>query len=243
MASFARLLLGVAAVALVLSGCATRKEIVGFQEDTQVMRRDLSEIKEQQTLILEALSTLDSDLREVRARTEYGSTALEERVQQLAAQLDDILTRMDRALAPLEEFVREEAHADTTGATSMRVDVYDAALNDLSLGNYDLAEVAFLQFLQEHSDSKLADDARYGLAETYYARSRFQDAATEYSRVVDMNPRGRKAPAALLKLGLCYRALGRRQDARLTWTQLIEEFSDTEEAMVAAQRLEELRGQ
>ncbi|MBU0691110.1 tol-pal system protein YbgF [bacterium] len=227
---------------LLLGGCASRKEIVGFQEDTRVMRSDLEELKTQQALILEALGSLDSDLSEMRARSEYGSSALEERIEQLAAQLNDILNRMDRSLAPLEELARKEAKSDTTGRTGINVDIFDAAMQDLSLGNYDLAEVGFLQFLQENPDSRLANDARYGLAETFYARARYQDAAAEYMRVID-NEDSKKVPPALLKLGLCYKALGRRQEARLTWQRLIEDYPDKEEAMVARQRLEELRGQ
>lgn len=62
----------------------------------------------------------------------------------------------------------------------MGVDVYDAAMQDLSLGNYDLAEVGFLSFLSKNPRSELADDARYGLAETFYARKLFEEAAAEY---------------------------------------------------------------
>jgi tol-pal system protein YbgF len=236
-------LIAATAIALVLfAGCASRKEITSFQEDTRVMRSDLTSIKSQQEAILEELARLDAEIREMRARSEFGSSTLEERVEQLAAQLTDILTRMDRSLAPLEELMRKQT-ADSTngGSATIGVDIYDAAMQDLSLGNYDLAEVGFVQFLQEHPDSRLAGDARYGLAESFYARSRYDEAAEEYSRVLDINERGRKAPAALLKLGLCYRALGRRQDARRTWTQLTEDFPDTEEAKVARQRLDELR--
>jgi tol-pal system protein YbgF len=236
-------LIAAAVIALALfTGCATRKEITNFQEDTRVMRSDLTDLKSQQDAILEELSQLDAEVRELRARSEFGSTALEDKVEQLAAQLNDILTRMDRSLAPLEELARTQNAADSTnGSTVIGVDVYDAAMQDLSLGNYDLAEVGFVQFLQEYPSSSLADDARYGLAETYYARSRYQDAADEYTRVIDHNDKGKRAPAALLKLGLCYRALGRRQDARLTWKQLLDDFPDSEEAKVAQQRLDELR--
>jgi tol-pal system protein YbgF len=233
-----------AAVALSLfTGCATRKEITGFQEDTRVMRADLTDLKRQQEAILEELAQLDAEVREMRARAEFGSSALEERVEQLAAQLNDILTRMDRSLAPLEELVRQQTADTASGSAAIGVDIYDAAMQDLSLGNYDLAEVGFVQFLQEYPDSRLADDARYGLAETYYARARYDEAAEEYNRVIDNNYQGKKTPASLLKLGLCYRAEGRRQDARRTWQQLADEFPGTEEAKVAQQRLDELRGQ
>jgi tol-pal system protein YbgF len=213
---------------LLAGGCASRKEIVGFQEDTRVMRAELDSIKDQQALMLEAMSSMDSDLNEMRARTENGSITTDERLQQLAAQLDDILTRMDRSLAPLEELVRKEkeAESDSTGRTGMGIDIFDAAMQDLSQGNYDLAETGFLQFLQENPSSGLADAARYGLGESFYARGRFLDASAEYERVIENGAESKKTPAALLKLGLCYKELDR-----------------TEESSVARQRLEDLRGE
>jgi tol-pal system protein YbgF len=226
------------AVMLLFFGCATRKEIVRFQEDTQVMRSDLEEIKRQQALMMEALSSLDAELNEVSARTEYGSSSMEERVGELTARLDDIIGKMDRTLAPLEEFVRRGL-GDTSAAV-IGMDLYDAAMQDLSLGNYDLAEVSFTRFLEQNPSSELADDARYGLAESFYARRRYTDAEMEYLRVIDMDPNGLKAPGALLKLGLCYKAEGRKQDARRVWTQLTEDFPSTEEAKAAQQRISEL---
>lgn len=226
--------------ALLIGGCATRKEIVGFQEDTRVMRTNLDSLKQQQELVLDALGQMDASVHEMRARSEYGSSTLEEKVELLAARLDDILNRMDRTLAPLEEFIRERSAEDTTGPAVIGVDYYDAAMNDLTLGNYDLAEVGFLQFLETYPESELADDARYGLAETFYARRDYEAAESEYDRVIRMDPEGEKVPAAMLKLGLCQRALGRTRDAEQTWRELVRDFPHTEEARVAGQRLKEI---
>jgi TolA-binding protein len=87
----------------------------------------------------------------------------------------------------------------------------------------------------------LADDARYGLAEAYYARKMYSQAADEYQRVMDMNPMGGKAPAAMLKLGLCQRAAGDIREARRTWEDLIQMFPRAEETKVAQQRLNEIK--
>lgn len=237
----ARWWLIIAAGALLVSGCATRREIVGFQEDTRRIRSDLDSLKQQQVGVSQSVAAMEAEIRDLSAKSEYGSSALEEKVETLAARLDEILGRMDRTIAPLEEFIRKQQETDTSSHAALGTDLYDAAQKDLAMGNYDLAEDSFLQFLQTNPKSDLADDARYGLAETYYARKKYEQAADEYQRVIDMNPMGGKAPAAMLKLGLCQRASGDLREARRTWEDLVKMFPRSEEAKVAQERLREIK--
>ncbi len=241
-ASRTGVLLALGAV-LVLSGCASRKQVFLIQEDLQHIRASVDTLKLEQQLSQEMLQSLDEQVRVMRAASEYGSTTLEEKVETLAARLDEILTRMDRSLAPLEEFIRRQGGGTDSTATvsTMGVDYYDAAARDLSLGNYDLAEVGFIQFLESYPNSDLADDARYGLAETYYARKKYDQAVEEFRRVIAISPQGSKTPAAMLKLGLCYRALQNNRDATRSWEDLIRTFPHSEEAKVARQRLDEIQ--
>jgi tol-pal system protein YbgF len=227
---------------LLVVGCASRQQVMLIQEDTGQIRADMDSLKASQRSVQDTLCVLQHDLRDLRARSEYGSTSLEEKLQALAARFDEIVTRMDRALAPLEEFIRRQPASDSTQAATMGVDYYDAAMRDLSAGNYDLAEVGFLQFIENYPQSDLADDARYGLAETYYARKRYAEAGDEYGRVAALTPPSTKASAALLKLGLCYKAQNDLRSARTAWENLIKEFPYSEEAKVAAQRLDEIKG-
>ncbi|MBU0510014.1 tol-pal system protein YbgF [bacterium] len=227
---------------LLTVGCASRKQVFVIQEDTRYIRMSVDSLKRQQKAAQEALASLDDQVRAMRATAEYGSSTLEEKVETLASRLDEILTRMDRALSPLEEFMRRQAVTDTSVAPVMGSDYYDAAVRDLGLGNYDLAEVGFLQFLENYPKSDLADDARYGLAETHYARKKYDEAADEFRRVIATAPSGNKTPAAMLKLGLCYRAMQDNREARKTWEDLITKFPYSDEAKVARQRLDEIGG-
>lgn len=240
---FSARLTGVIALLLLiffLSGCASRKQLYVVQADTQCIRADVDSLKREQRTSREVLTSLETEMRAMKANSEYGSSAMQEKIESLAARLDELITRMDRTLAPLEEYIRRQASDDTTQSATMGVDFYDAAMRDLSLGNYDLAEVGFLQFLENNPRSDLADDARYSLGETYYARKRYEEAVEEYQRVVTMDSKGGKTPAAMLKLGLCYHALQRPKDARTTWEELVKKFPFSEEAKVAEQRLTEL---
>jgi tol-pal system protein YbgF len=233
-----------ALAALLLSaGCASRKQMFDLQEQVNGLRTDIDSLKLGQRVVQDTLCSIQEQVRDVKAQSAYGSTVLEEKVQALAAQMEDLISRMDRTLAPLEEFIRKQTAADTAKASGgMGVDYYDAAMKDLSAGNYDLAEVGFLQYLEGNPKSDLADDARYGLAETYYARKRYDEAIIEYQKAVEMNPQGGgKAPAAMLKIGLCQQAKGDDREAKKTWLQLIKQFPYSDEMKVAQQRINELK--
>jgi tol-pal system protein YbgF len=225
---------------ILFSGCATRKEIVSFQEDTRRIRADLDSLKQQQLLMQNSLTSIDSDVGQIKAKTEYGSSALEEKVQALTARLDEILTRMDRLVAPLESYLRKQAAGDSSGG-GLDTDFFDAAMGDLDHGNYDLAADGFQQFLKKNPKSELADDARYGLGESLSAQKKYDEAAKEFARVAEDFPNGNRAPAALLKLGLTYKAQAKTRDARTAWESLLKKYPKAEEAKVAKQRLSELK--
>lgn len=238
-----RIIVALALVAFILlTGCASRKQVSDIEGQTLLLLRYNDSLRVNNARMTESFNQLSTDFHDYTTKSAYGSSTLEEKVEGLASRLDEILDRMDRSLAPLEEYLRRQTGgADTSMSSSRAVDYFDAAQKDLALGNYDLAEIGFLQFLENDPASELADDARYGLAESYYARKRYDEAIEEYDRVIDVDPVGQKAPPAMLKLGLCYRSLQNNASARKAWEDLIIQFPDAEEAKVARQRLDDLR--
>ena len=88
----------------------------------------------------------------------------------------------------------------------------------------DKAEQAFKQFIERNRTHRLAENARYWLAETYYGRRKFDEAATAFAEAYQAAPTGEKAPDSLLKLGLTLGQLNRRADACGTFGALISKF-------------------
>ncbi len=90
----------------------------------------------------------------------------------------------------------------------------------LRKAEYDGAEVAFKEFLSKYPDDPLADNARYWLGETYYARGDYAPAAETFLDAYQMNKTGPKAPDALLKLGMSLGNLKKIPEACATYDQL-----------------------
>lgn len=121
---------------------------------------------------------------------------------------------------------RADAPAGGSLPTGSAQETYDHAFGLLRDADYPQAEAALQRFIADHPDHALAANARYWLAETYYVRQKYRDAAVAFAEGYQLNPKGSKAPDNLLKLGMSLAAMNQRDDACLTFDQLAQEFPD-----------------
>ncbi|NDE91052.1 MAG: tol-pal system protein YbgF [Alphaproteobacteria bacterium] len=101
---------------------------------------------------------------------------------------------------------------------------YDEAFNALRQAKYDEAEKTFTVFLKNHPKHHLTENARYWLAETFYVRGKFQEAAVAFAEAYQEFPKGAKAPDNLLKLSMSLGSLGKKADACVTLGELSKKF-------------------
>jgi len=119
-----------------------------------------------------------------------------------------------------------------TGKTQMAVTLPDGGLQeqyDFAFGllrnfEFDKAESAFKTFLQKNGDSKLAANAQYWLAETYYGRNDYKQSALSFAESYKKYPTGPKGPDSLLKLGMALGRLGQKAEACLSLDRLKQEY-------------------
>jgi tol-pal system protein YbgF len=102
-------------------------------------------------------------------------------------------------------------------------DRYESSLQLLQRGDWDGAQEAFEAFLRDHPDDALAGNAAYWLGETFYIRKNFAEAAAVFARNYrSYGADSGKAPDNLLKLGMSLAALGDRDRACQTFTELAQ---------------------
>ena len=88
---------------------------------------------------------------------------------------------------------------------------YEFATSFLKVGDYNMAERAFREFVKTNSNHKLAGNAQYWYAETFRIRQLYTDAATAYLEGYQKYPKGEKAPINLLKLGVSMVQIGEKE--------------------------------
>ncbi len=118
---------------------------------------------------------------------------------------------------------------------------YEQSLQAFKNGDYAGARKGFSDFLQRHSDSKLAGNAQYWLGECYYGAKDYGQAIEAFDRVHRTYPDSAKVPAALLKKGFAYVALNDRRRASSALKQVVEAYPRSPEATKAKEKLTQLQ--
>lgn len=143
----------------------------------------------------------------------------------------------DSLQTPAEQIAEnpDAAYSPDQPASTLPADaatLYEDAFTELKAGKNVEAQTKFEQFLNIYQDDKLANNARYWLAETYYVQNNYDAAAKAFATAYQKDPKGTKAADNLLKLGLSLNALGRDKDACVALKQLDKEFGITNSAVV-----------
>ena len=88
---------------------------------------------------------------------------------------------------------------------------YKFAVSFIKVGDYDTAELALREFVDNNSQHELAGSAQYWYGETFRVRQLYQDAATAYLDGYQKYPKSNKGPVNLLKLGVMLVQIGEKE--------------------------------
>ncbi len=130
--------------------------------------------------------------------------------------------------------------ADTSSAAPPPDVLYNNALRDYNSGKYDLSSQEFAQYLQYYSNTDLAGNAQFYLADIEYRQGNFEAAVKDYDKVLEQYPGGNKAAAAQLKKGYALLELGQREAGVRELNSLIARYPRSIEASQARDRLRRL---
>jgi len=117
---------------------------------------------------------------------------------------------------------------------------YDAAFNDYTGGQYDLAIQGFEFYIREFPTSPRADDAQLGIGNSYYALGNYKEAVTAYQKVISDYGQTDSVPQAYYKLGLSYEGMKLPDLARRAYETVIKSHPSAPDATLARQRLDGL---
>jgi len=111
----------------------------------------------------------------------------------------------------------------------------------LAEGDYAGAQISFKQYLEFNPDAADVGEMNFYLGESYYVRGGYADAADAYIASIKRDPRGIKAPDAMVRLAGALRELGKPQDACATLASLPSQYPDASPTVNDKARLEAAR--
>lgn len=118
--------------------------------------------------------------------------------------------------------------------------LYSNGLRDITSGKYDLARQEFKDYLKYYSDTDLASNAQFYLGEIAYSQKQYQDAVSEYEKVLTVYPKSFKLAPARLKKGMALLELGQKTSGVRELREVVRRYPGTEEERRARARLKEL---
>jgi len=226
-----------ALVAGTAPGCYTPR-LVKLQSNLDSLRAQVDTLTIRNQASYELVQAMRADVAEQKdillsTRATTGSTT-----QELFDQMGRLNERLGEALGRFNQQSQRQSTPNPAGGGGGNPNqLYDQASQDLTQGRYAIAIQGFRDFLRSSPTSELADNARYGVGEGFFALTQFDSAATEYGAVVRDHGNGDRAPAALYKLALSEEKLGRANDAKKHFEDLVKRFPDSGEAQLARERL------
>src|SRR5438876_169398 len=118
--------------------------------------------------------------------------------------------------------------------------LYNNGLRDIQGGKYDLARQEFQDYLKYYSETDLASNAQFYLGEIAYVQKNYQEAVTQYDKVLINYPKSFKLAPARYKKGMALIELGQKPAGIRELREVIRRFPGTEEDRHARAKLKEL---
>lgn len=247
---------------LTVAGCATRGDMRRLREDTArehdslgIQVADLSRsiaamdsiLRRQEETIRRTGADLGTEMATLSSRT----TSLEGKVIETGSRLSRLGLKVDTSYIyggsrPPEQSPKADSLSSPTvptkGVIAMQDPkrLYDAAYQDLTEKNYDLAIAEFSQYIAMYPTTDLWDNAQYWLGECYYTQRKYPEARKVFEKLISSCPDSDKLAAARLKIGYSFAEENDRAGAIRQLRALIQSHPKSGEAEKAAQKIKEL---
>ena len=215
------------------------------------------------------MSSLQKSVQDVQANSGTRLDTMSTQVQGLSDNLEEIKSRLGKVnqqLVDLQNSVQSIDARMATGAPSgaptgsgsmvpitpgaanaapsspapSADNLYSNGLRDITSGKYDLARSEFQDYLKYYSDTDLASNAQFYLGEIAYSQHQYQQAVTEYDKVLTNYPKSFKLAPARLKKGMALIELTQKNAGVKELREVVKRYPGTEEERRARAKLKEL---
>ncbi len=254
-----RALCALAAVAILASGCASRRAVTQLETEVGRLRAELAEMRIVQEVSARDLARVAPQIQAVDARTSETQSSmkgLSDEIARLTKRTDAADTALGETRARVEALTASPAAPAAASPPPPAAPVerprvpaapaplvpptprsgtpdqeYTAALATFRSREHGQAVLDFIDFIAKNPRHALAGNAQYWIGEAYWAQRDYRQALVEFEKVSEYGPG--KAPDALVKIGLCHARLRDVTRAHQAWQRVIREYPRSEAATMA----------
>jgi tol-pal system protein YbgF len=232
-----------------VGGCASGERAAREQE-IAALRSQLEELRKGQQANAKELARLSGEMKALDAQSTFvisevkASSEERARVKGAIEETGKAVRELQGAVEALSKAAPapQAALAPSSFAPDASPEqIYGTAMNSVQAEQYGRAAAEFGELTKRFPDHPLASNAQYWIGEAQYRQREFSQALVEFRKVIDAYPKSGEVPEALLKIGLCHRALMDQAQAREAWEQVTREYPETNAASQARSLLATLK--
>ena len=205
-----------------------------FDENKYFMEKSLKNSSAEMDLIKVQITSLESQIKYIKDKL----NALE---IQIAQKEPEQPREAEKKIEEPEKVLQQKEEQPVKPAANDKAAKYDEAYKAFKGKKYKDARKKFEAFVKEYPKDKLADNAQFWVAETYYAEKDFEGAILAYEMFLKKYPKSDKAPTALLKQGLSFIEMGDKKTGKVILEQVQERYPNSKEAGIAKKNIEDLK--
>jgi tol-pal system protein YbgF len=143
-------------------------------------------------------------------------------------------------IAPTWPTELDQEIAAAASSNEPGIKIYREGLDAMKAGKYPLAVTRFTKLQHTYPKSPLSEPAEYFAANALFETGGYDQAILQFNDLVMRFPKGKYAPAALLREAQAFVKLNDRIDARLTLQKLVADHAGTPEAASADTMMKDL---
>ena len=226
-----------------------------FDERMGVMRNLVEQTTDSVNKMGTSVNGLQNNLQQENTAAGTKVDQVSTQVQSLQDAVDELKGRLAKVGKQLDDLQAAQQNLNSAPATGAAPGapnqppqaqapppeiLYNNGLRDYNAAHFDLAQQEFTEYLKFYSNTDLAGNAQFYLADMQYRQGNYQQAVKEYDKVLDQYPGGNKSAAAELKKGYALLELGQRDAGVRELKALIGRYPRTTEASQAKDRLRKI---
>jgi tol-pal system protein YbgF len=250
------------ALAVVVTGCATKRDVRDMREDLARQDATLQELRAQNRQMLDTLMLTTERLLDVRGEMATQLNQLREQIVQLGELTGQVQIRLNQLDQQLTRAVREAGElglgTGTPGATGVRPGAdpgapptggetfdmasqyYEIGLEQLNRGNAATARRALQTVVDSFPSDPRAPDAQRQIGESHALEQNWDEALRSLNRVVERYPDSEAAPRALYRAGVISQERGNLERARQYFERVISGYPGSDARRLAEEAISRL---
>ena len=220
------------------------KELSTAREGEKTFKADFAALRKTDADLQANLDSFKSDLQAMAGKLDDQGLATKKPIEEFAryredsdrriVALEDRIVKLQVALDELNKRMKEAVSGTPAGSASVAADaLYLKGLETFKSGDLSTARSQLTQFIEKNPNHELTPNARYWIGETYYGEKNYEQAILEFQEVVKQYPKKEKAPAAMLKQALSFKALNDLKSTKYLLKRLTVDYPKSDEAKKA----------